>query len=1280
MSNIRVYVVADDSLIRDALETRLRSFGFTVTESVPLNAALHTKLDSQSIPTDVVILDTDFSQSRHAVHAVEILRDRFRSPVLVLADNDTLVSDALDTVESVAVLKKPFDDSTLSSAVRICAKLTRALRTRNVPAVKPDAEITDTTPDSATSDSKRSIEEAKKLYVSLIELSPGSVMVIKNGVYTYVNPAGLELLGYASMSEIAGKSAEESVAPESLALVRERLKKTTDDNRNEPVEIVILRPDGTRRNVVSASVTIQLNGDTAVLVIGHDITELKTMQNALRTSEQELEKAQHMAHLGSYTWDIETGEASWSSEMYELFGHPEGRPGHDLVISMIHPEDRDLVRETGEACRRGNKQFVCDYRIVLPDGTIRYVHDQSHVEYGDDGEPVRMFGTLQDITDRKIVESAYRESEEKYRTLVENSPDLIIRFSSEGTILFANRTACSIIGRNPGECIGKSPEQAGLPATLCDYLEKHMPHVRNSGESLDSVLEFENTDGVHVCNWRLIPDHDVEGRIVNILGIGSDITGQFVAEREYEAIFSQMLDGFALHEIILDNDGLPFDYRFLKINPAFEDMTGLKSEDIVGKTALEIFPDLESNWIETYGHVAMTGEPARFESGSQVLGKQFEVLAYCPRKGFFAVIFRDITERMVSENALRESEDKLSSLFRAAPIGIGVVIDRVLRIVNQRFCDLLGYSADELIGKTSRMLYPTDEDYEFVGRAKYSQIRKQGTGTVETRMVKKDGTVIEILLSSTPIDTGDLRKGVTFTALDITDRKRSEQALKESETLFRALFEHAPIGAAVLDSKGLIMLANIALQNMLGYSADELKGRHFSEISFQDDIEDEMADFKRLVDGTLDFYSMEKRYIHKDGRILWGSLAVSVSRDDTGRLVSIVAMIEDITPRKQLEVQLRQSQKMEAIGTLAGGIAHDFNNILSIIYGYTELSLSMLPENSPITRDLHEIMRASQRARDLVGQILTISRQQKEERKPTSMGLIAKEIAKFLRASLPSTIEIVPKVGSNIRSIMADPIQMHQVIMNLCTNAAHAMRRDGGTLEIGIDNVEIGPDFVSEHPGAVPGASVRITVRDTGDGISREHIERIFEPYFTTKKKGEGTGLGLAVVLGIVHSHNGVVTVRSEIGRGTEFQVFFPAVMEMNIPEEQDTEKFSGGSGHILFVDDEPMLVKTEKRKLERLGYKVTAATDGIEAYSIFSGSPDAFDLIVTDMTMPKMTGLELARKIEALRSDLPVIVCTGYHETIMSGGKLGGNIREVLIKPVTLKNLADAVSKVLGG
>jgi PAS domain S-box-containing protein len=483
-----------------------------------------------------------------------------------------------------------------------------------------------------------------------------------------------------------------------------------------------------------------------------------------------------------------------------------------------------------------------------------------------------------------------------------------------------------------------------------------------------------------------------------------------------------------------------------------------------------------------------------------------------------------------------------------------------------------------------------------------------------------------------------------------------------------------------MDTEGRVIFFNTYAQNFFGFQEEDIIGKNvIGTIVPEKDIAgfDLAAMIKDIGSHPERYISNENENIRRNGervRVTWMNKAIY---DEAGNVSEILCVGIDVSDKWQLEKRLAQAQKMEAIGTLAGGIAHDFNNILSAIIGYTELSLIDIPKGSALQNNLQQVLKAGGRAKELVRQILAFSRQRESELAPVKVSLIVNEALKLLRASLPATIKMRHFIKSNL-SVLTDPTNIHQVLMNLCTNASFAMQEKGGVLEVSLNDVDLDADFARQHPGVKPGKFTNLTVRDTGCGMTTEVAERIFDPFYTTKKVGEGTGMGLSVVHGIVKSHGGTIIVESTPGKGSVFSVFLPAVETEEAGQANQAQLIITGSERILFVDDEDFLVDIGKRMLERLGYRVTAKTSSLGAFELFRQSPDEFDLVITDMTMPDMTGDVLARKLIAIRPDIPIIVCTGYSERINPDIVKEIGIKELAMKPVVMKDIAQLIKRVL--
>ena len=654
---------------------------------------------------------------------------------------------------------------------------------------------------------------------------------------------------------------------------------------------------------------------------------------------------------------------------------------------------------------------------------------------------------------------------------------------------------------------------------------------------------------------------------------------------------------------------------------------------------------------------------------------------------------QDITERKQSENLLQESQRKYKLLAEN--------VDDIIWTMNKEITHYtymspsvskLGYTPEEFLSSPiDAIILP--KYHEHIQRAVSARLQQEQVevnddylGRWELKFLKKNGETVYLeSLTRLLRDENGYIQGLLGVTRDITERKRIEQDLRESEERYQSILSASPDNITITDSKGQILMISPAGLSMFGYEkeADVLGDSVYNHL-VPEDRERALSNLTLKAQGLLSGPD-EYHGLRKDGSTFDVEVMSNFIQDHMGRPSRVVIVVRDITERKQAEqerknmqIQLQQALKMEAIGTLAGGIAHDFNNILGVILGYAEIAKDDCPQGSIIASDLDEVILASNRAKDLVKQILAFSRQAETEKIPLRPATIVKETIKLLRSSLPTTIDIQQGVEEETGLILADPTQIHQILMNLCTNAYHAMEETGGILSVSLTNKVLSAQDLVGHPYIQPGTFIELSVGDTGHGISPEIQEKIFNPYFTTKEVGKGTGMGLAIVHGIVKSYGGFVTCLSRMGKGTVFHIILPVIEGQTEIETKPTESISAGTDRILLVDDERILAEMARRMLERMGYAVTVRTNSIEALTTFRNQSDAFDLVITDQTMPGITGIDLARRMLQIRPDLPIILCTGYSSQITEEKVRSYGIKGFAMKPLSKNNFTELIRKIL--
>ncbi|MBT7463345.1 MAG: PAS domain S-box protein, partial [Bacteroidetes bacterium] len=697
------------------------------------------------------------------------------------------------------------------------------------------------------------------------------------------------------------------------------------------------------------------------------------------------------------------------------------------------------------------------------------------------------------------------------------------------------------------------------------------------------------------------------------------------------------------------------DFKYIYVSKRYLTDYKVKEQHVIGKHHYEVFPDIPQKWKDVHqrslaGEVLRAEEDLYYREDGSIDWTRWECRPWYEYDGSIGgiVIYNEvINERKKIEETLRKSEQLLSTHLLNTPIG-AISWDLNFKTVewNPAAETIFGYTKDEALSKHAAELILPEDMKELVDVIFQDLISEKGGTRSTNENITKGGRRIICDWYNTALKDADGKViGIASFVSDITERVQANEGLRKSEEKFRTLFHTSPNAITLTSAEnGVYIDVNDGFTKMLGYSKEDVIGKTSAELNIWNDFKD-----RELLASGLKKYGLvddlEADFKGKNGQIKSGIMSAHLLNIENKNI--IFAITRNVTEQRKLESQLQQSQRMESIGTLAGGIAHDFNNILSPIVGYTEMVLLDTPEDSPVRDSLNQVYTSALRAKDLVNQILTFSRQDSSELMLMKMQPIVKEALKLIRSTISTTIEIIQDINPDCGVVKADPTQIHQIVMNLATNAYHAMEETGGELKVSLKEVELGEyDIIT--PDMTPGVYACLIVADTGVGMDKILTNKIFDPFFTTKEVGKGTGMGLSVVHGIVISMGGTIHVYSEPGKGTQFHVYLPVIKSAaEKPKIQTQVPIQGGTEQILLVDDEEAILSMEKRMLERLGYQVTSRTSSLEALEAFRSNPDKFDMIITDMAMPNMPGDKLSVELIKIRPDIPVLLCTGFSEAM---------------------------------
>jgi PAS domain S-box-containing protein len=1150
-----------------------------------------------------------------------------------------------------------------------------------------------------TNKAQAALGQNEALLRSIHQAAPMGIGVLHDRVLDWTNEQISRMAGYTA-EELRGKSARIFYADDE-EFDRVGRHKYADIHSKGTGSIVTVwrRKDGHLINVFLSSTPID-PGDLSAGVVftALDITEKKKAQDELWRSEEKYRALFENAVMGIFQSTPEGRFLSVNPATATMCGYdtPEEMVAGITDIATRHyvdPTERDLFIRAIE-----EQGFVrnFEHRTYRKDGSVFWVSVNARVVRDRRGKITHYEGTHEDIQWRKAAEEKQRQSEEKYRHIFENTLVGIFQSSPEGRYISVNPAFARIYGYDSPDDVIASVTEISSQIFVDPEDRRRCLRILNKTGILERYeARTRRKDGSII--WTVINSHlvrDSEGRPLFIEGVIEDITERKLAEKALRASEERFFKVFQSNPIPMTIATID-EGRLIDVNERTIELSGYSREEMIGRTSIEIglwaYPGERDQLIAILREMgslrdgmahfktrAGSVKPALWSADRVRLGENEVILT----------TIHDISEQVEAQEQLRQSEEKYRLLAENVTDVIWTAdLNLEFTYVSPSSERVFGWSPSDWKSLGLKDVL-TPDSFERAMRALRQERERlllpDADGslvtTVEMEMYRKDGSTRWFEVSARTLCDGG-GKPISFIGVtrDIDARKKAEKALRESEEKYRQIIETCPIGIAICELDGRFLDANRSYLEMTGYGLDELREKRYDEITPSEYHETERNVPHMLTRSRT--FTYDKEYLKEDGTRFPVSITAWHAMDAQGGKNRLGAFVMDISEqvraeaaRKELEGQLRQAQKMEAIGTLAGGIAHDFNNILFTIVGFTDLSLHD-SSDSETRWNLTQVLNACDRAKNLVNQILAFSRQEAPERRPVNVAPVAKDALKFLRSTIPSTVEMKQRITGDSLIVLSDPTTIHQVLINLGTNAAHAMRTTGGVMEVCLESVEIPRDRGGNVPADLkPGPYIRMTVRDTGVGIDPAIMNRIFDPFFTTKPQGEGTGLGLSVVYGIVKSHGGSIAIESEVGHGSTFHVYLPRSPEQEREDDREKASASGGSEHILFVDDEVVLVDMGERMLSALGYRVTAVANGPDALATFRENPDDFDLVITDMTMPGMTGAQLSREILKIKPGVPIILCTGFSEIISEREAKAMGIRRFLMKPVFLDTLAGEI------
>jgi two-component system cell cycle sensor histidine kinase/response regulator CckA len=1260
LAAVKILIVEAQVPIAADLESRLNKLGYKDV-AITNSGELALELAEKHHP-DLVLMDVALEGELDGIKTAEVINKKWGIPVVFLAEDvDTAWLERAKLAYPLGCLFKPFQDWNLKTTIEMVSNVGKVYTERR----------------KAEEDLRQS--ELLHKQTQRLNKTGGWEYDVKNARVTWTDE--VYRIHEVSPDEYDPNDITRDISfYEDQEAIENAFRRAVEFGESYDLELKFRTAKGNKLWVRTIGVAELKNGKT-VRVYGNilDITDRKQAELDLRTSEDRFKRALENIPDVIVIYDKDLRVQYINSATHRITGQPEsyflGKRDQDIWPPEVYQVYLPALKgafETGEI-----HSLKTD--LDLPGTGLRNLTITCVPLKDKDGEVREVLGITQDNTDRVLMERRYRD-------LFEEAPAMYVLTRNDDGIPIiedCNELFLKTMGYSRDEVIEHPLADFYTPQSRYQLLEGGGYQRALTNQFNLEDRELVTADGrVLTTLLRTVPEIDAFGRARGTRIMFLDISEQKRAEealRESEVRYRKLLElapvGIAVH-----SEG-----KFVFTNPAGARILGGQSEeDIIGKPVaqfinpemLEKTQDRVQKMISGGKGLYPINEVCLKLDGTPINVEVMATPLTYKGKPAAQVIVNDITERVLADKALRESEARFRAVFEQSTGGYSLTLpDGKLMQVNKAFADILGYTKQDLSDlKFENITHPDDHSLS-MECLRSLLANEHDSYRMEKRYFHKDGSIVWAIVSTTLLRDEQNNPLYFITNIqDITERKRAEEELRK---LSQAV-EQSPASVMITDTTGSIEYVNAKFTNITGYTLDEVLGRKPSILKSGETTAEEYRELWETITAGREWHG-EFHNRKKDGTLFWERASISPIRNTEGNITHFLAIKEDATGEKNLQEQLLQSQKMEAVGRLAGGIAHDFNNMLSVIIGHTQIAMQeMAVEDKSVEDDLQQVLNAAQRSADLTRQLLAFARKQTVRPQILNLNNTVSSMLKMLQRLIGENIELVWKPGPSLWPLKIDPAQIDQILANLSVNSRDAIQ-GVGNLTIETENIVLDETYSTADSEFVPGEYVQLAVTDTGSGMDRETLQHIFEPFFTTKKAGEGTGLGLATIYGIVKQNNGLINVYSEPGHGTIFKIYLPRTREVTAKATEKGELVSPfGTETVLLVEDEQAILKLGQEILVRNGYKVLVARTPTEAVDLAENHQGMIHLLVTDVVMPGMNGKELKDRLVTRLPGLKTLFMSGYTaDVIARQGVLEAGV-PFLQKPFSIYTLTSKVREIL--